>query len=210
MLPLGRVDEVIALIEPLLVADPFALFPRKTLADALFMRGDHERALEELHRLMELDNHFWMARFALGSAYFAQGKLAEAILEYERALESALFPPLVGSLAAAYVQAGDNARAQTLLARLDSRKNRTNYAKARMFYHLTCAEFEEGAAYLEELIKVRDPDVIWVCLSPPPCREAPPVRRLIETIFPMDLPSLRQPREQPTFRAENKSQPREG
>jgi TolB-like protein len=193
LLPLRRADEVIALIEPLLITDPFALFPRNTLAAALFMRGDYDRAMGELHRLLELDENFWMARFALGTAYVVQGRLPEAIREYEQALESALFPPLVGCLAAAYVQAGDNGRAQALLARLDSTKGRANYAKARMFYHLTCSEFEEGAVYLEELMKARDPDVIWLRSGARQWMESPRVRALIETIFPMDLPQASSP-----------------
>ena len=93
LLPLRRADEVIALIEPLLIADPFALFPRKTLADALIMRGDNDRAMEELRRLIELDSNFWMARFALGAAYFAQGSLLEAIREFEQALRVRCFRP---------------------------------------------------------------------------------------------------------------------
>ncbi len=192
LLPLRRVDEVIALIEPLLIADPFALFPRKTLADALFMRRDNDRAMEELRRLVELDDHFWMARFALGSAHIVQGNLPEAIAEFERAIRSALFPPLVGCLAAAYVQAGDNARAQGLLARLDSSRERANYAKARLFFHFVCSEFDEGAVYLEELMEARDPDVIWVGFTAPQCLKSPRVRALLEEIFPWDLchPSL--------------------
>ena len=48
LIPLRRCDEAIALIEPLLITDPCALFLRKALADALAVRGDSDRALEEL------------------------------------------------------------------------------------------------------------------------------------------------------------------
>jgi len=187
LIPLRRFDEAIALIERLLIADPFALFPRKTLADALAMRGDNDRATEELRRLTELDDLFWLARFALGDAYSVQGKLQEAIEAYEKALQTASFPPLIGSLAAAYTRAGDSPRAEGLLARLDSSRERGNYAKALMFYHFGCSEFDRGADYLEELMSARDPDVIWVCLSPPLCRESPRVRALLGKIFPRDL-----------------------
>jgi tetratricopeptide (TPR) repeat protein len=132
-----------------------------------------------------LDEHFWLAQGALGDVYAIQGKLPEAIEAYEKALQSASFPVFLGTLAAAYNRLGDSARAQCILEQLDSLNQRGNYAKARMFYHFGCSEFDRGADYLEELISLRDPDAIWVCFSPPRCREYPRVRALIEKIFPL-------------------------
>lgn len=182
LIPLRRLDEAIALIEPLLVADPFALFLRKTLADALAMRGDNDRAIEELRRITELDDAFWLAHFALGNIYSVQNRIPQAIGAYEKALQTASLPPLIGSLAAAYTRAGDCLRAEEALARLTSSKEDGRYAKALMHYHFCCSEFDRGADYLEELIRARDPDVIWVCFSPAPCRESPRVRALLERI----------------------------
>jgi TolB-like protein len=183
LVPLRRLDEAIALLETLLIADPFALFPRKTLADALAMRGDNDRSIAELRRLLELDGRFWLAWGALGGAYANQDKFPEAIKAYEKAQQSASYPVLPGHLAAAYHRVGERGRAQCILDQLDPLNERGNYAQARMFYHFWCLEFDRGADYLEELISMRHPDVIWVCFSLPQCREYPRVRALIEKIF---------------------------
>jgi TolB-like protein len=188
LIPLRRFDEAIAIIEPLLIADPCALFLRKALADALAWRGDNDRAIEELRRIVELDDAFWLAHFALGNIYSAQGRIPEAIDAYEKALQTASFPPLIGSLAAAYARAGDSMRAEGILARLSASGESDSRAKALMFYYFACSEFDRGADYLEKLITARDPDLIWLGCNPVLARESPRVRALLESINLADKP----------------------
>src|SRR5260370_34879388 len=79
LLPLRRFDEAIAVLEPVLIVDPLSPLPRKTLADALAFRGDQERAIEELGRVLEFDDRFWLAHLALGNIYTVKGMTPEAI-----------------------------------------------------------------------------------------------------------------------------------
>ena len=46
--------------------------------------SDRERAIEELRRLLELDDGFWLAHFALGNIYSATGMMQQAIVAPSR------------------------------------------------------------------------------------------------------------------------------
>jgi TolB-like protein len=185
LIPLRRFDEAIALLEPLLIADPFALFPRKTLADALVLRGDQDRGFAEFRRVTELDDDFWLAHGGLGWIYSLQNKLPEAINAYEKVVRTVPVPFLMARLAALYARTGDGARSQAVLARLDPSHNRGSYAKAMMFYHFEFSEYDSCADYLEELMRARDPDVVFICFMPELSSKSPRLRKLVETIFPI-------------------------
>lgn len=186
LLPLRRSDEAIAVIEPLLAADPLAPLPRKTLADALFMSG-HDRApvVDELQRLIEWDDGFWLAQFSLGNVYAATGMTSEAVTAYQKGLERAAFPPMIGNLAGLYAREGDRASAERLLERLAPPEGTNGRTKTYLFFHLACSEFDCAAVCLRELIEARDPDVIWLgCDSR--LQNAPPIRALLETMHLAD------------------------
>jgi TolB-like protein len=184
LIPLGRFDEAIALLEPLLIADPFALFPRKTLADALVLRGDQGRGFEEFRRVTELDDDFWLAHGGLGWIYSLQNKLPEAIDAYERVLQTVPVPFLMARLAALYARTGDCVRSEAILSRLDPSQDRGSYVKAMMFYDFEFSQYDSVADYLEELIRARDPDVVFVCFMPELSSKSLRLRKLVETIFP--------------------------
>jgi serine/threonine-protein kinase len=163
LIPQRRFDEAVAVLEPVLIADPLAPLPRKTFAEALFMGGlDQQRAIDELQRLIEWDDRFWLAHFTLANIYAETGMTREAIAAYEKGLAIAPFPPLIGGLASVYARAGDHARAEGLLRRLDAPEHANNRSKSYMFFHLGCSELDRAADYLAEMIEARDPDVIWL------------------------------------------------
>ena len=56
-----------------------------------------------------------------------------------------------------------------------------------MFFHFACSEFDRGADYLDELIDARDPDLVWLGMTPVLWRESPRVRALLEKINLVDF-----------------------
>lgn len=167
LIPLRRFDEAIALLEPVLMADPLSPLPRKTMAEALVMSGrDRQRAIDELRRLLEWNDGFWLANFTLGNIYAQSGMRAEAVAEYEEGLRVAAFPPMIGGLASLHAQAGDSAEAERILRGLDVPEQASGRAKGLMFFHLGCSAYDQVADYLERLIDARDPDVIWLGCHP--------------------------------------------
>ena len=163
LIPQRRFEEAVAVLERVLVEDPLAPLSRKTLAEALFMGDlDPQRAIDELQRLIEWDDRFWLAHFTLANIFAETGMTREAIGAYEKGLAIAPFPPLIGGLASVYARAGDHARAEDLLRRLDAPEHANNRSKSYMFFHLDRLELDPAAHYLAEMIEARDPDVIWV------------------------------------------------
>ena len=179
LLPLRRFQEASATLEPLLKLDPLSPLPRKTLADVFAYRGDHGQAIEQLQRLLELDDRFWLAYFSLGTIYTAQGMTKEAIDACERGLRIAPYPQMAGVLAANYRRAGEQAQAQRALARIEDLRESSGRAKAWMSFHLAAGDLERAGDRLEELIERRDPDAVFVNCQPAQVREYPRIHNLL-------------------------------
>ena len=179
LLPLRRFDEASSVLEPLLTSDPLSPLPRKTLADAFAHRGDHAHAIEQLRRILELDDRFWLAYFALGSVYTEQGKTRKAISTHEQGVQIARYPAMIGMLAGSYARAGEGARARRVLARLPRSGIAEGRSKALMWFHFVRGELGRAADYLEELIEARDPDAVFANCQPAYVREYPRIHNLL-------------------------------
>ena len=59
---------------------------RRSTPASLFARR-WDPAIEQLHRAIEIDPNFWFGHCFLGRAYEQKGKLPEAIVEFQRAVE---------------------------------------------------------------------------------------------------------------------------
>ena len=92
-------------------------------------------------------------------------------------------------LAGSYVRAGDRVRAESVLARLAGRGAASANASASLFFHLACAEFDQAADYLEDLIESRTPDVIFVGCDPVfgECWSHPRIHALLRKMNLADL-----------------------
>lgn len=187
LLPLRRFDDANAVLEPLLASDPLSPLPRKTLADAFAFRGNHQDAIEQLRRILELDDRFWLAYFSLGNIYTATGMWPDAIRAYEQGLQIAQYPQMVGRLAGNYAQAGQDGEAQHVLARIADLAEPNSRAKAWMGFHLVRGELDRAAACLEEMIEGRDPDVVFVNCQPAYVREHPDIRNLLSKMRMLEL-----------------------
>lgn len=183
-LPLRRFQDAATALEPLLNRDPLSPLPRKTLADAFAYQGDHSQAIEQLGRVLELDDRFWLAHFSLGNVYTAQGATKEAIQALERGLQIATFPQMLGMLAANYSRAGEEAQAQHALRRIAGLQEPNGRAKAWMSFYLVSGDVERAANCVDELIEGRDPDAVALNYQPASVREHP---RIHSSLSKMNL-----------------------
>jgi TolB-like protein len=165
LLPLGRVDEAITVIQRSSIMDPLSPYPQQQLAAALAARGSDAQAIESLQRLLELHETFWAGYFFLGCIYTGRAMTQEAIASLEKCLQlMPSYPGTIGLLAGNYAQAGDRARAERLLAQLTT-EGRTG-ARAFATFHAVCSEFESAADYFEQAIEERDLTVIELGMWP--------------------------------------------
>ena len=85
----GRFADAIALCLKELKARPTYVSARVVLGRAYLENGDHAKAEEEFHRVVELSPNNLRARIHLGEICACQGRTHEAIQHYEAALDVA-------------------------------------------------------------------------------------------------------------------------
>jgi TolB-like protein len=151
----GRIDESSAEMARAVEQDPLNSTWRAVLSAHLTNGGQCERAIAEGLRAVELGPDYWAPRYLLGEAYFAAGRLAEALVEFEEAYRVAPWSAMTtGWLAATLVRVGDPARAEQLVAGMGEHPRPV---WGRVLYHLQVGELEEAADWYERMIEERDP-----------------------------------------------------
>jgi len=151
--PLGRVDEVIAIANQAMSADPVSPNAPLLLASLYRLSGEPQKALELVERIDS-----GLADTQRGNALAALGRDDEAIAALERALtRSPIGHFAVAGLAMVYRRRGDMARAEEALARLDGPRWAPTRDAGRALYHVAFDEFVEAAACMHRLIAARSP-----------------------------------------------------
>jgi eukaryotic-like serine/threonine-protein kinase len=113
LLPLGRVPEAIQQSRLALETDPLSMLLHFGMASSMSAAKQYRETIEYARKALEIDANFHYLWFAMGHAQLNAGFAQEAIASLKRAVELApWFNMVVGSLAAAYCQAGERERSQ--------------------------------------------------------------------------------------------------
>ncbi len=190
LIPLGRLDEAAAVVQKALTADPLSPLPHITLATVHMCRGSYDHAIEEVRRVLEIQEDFWVPHNLLGAIYTMKGMTREAITAFERAVQIAPWNGvLVGLLAGSYAKAGDRARGEALLARLDAPELAPSRSICYGMFHVLCSEFEPAADYFEQAVEARHPVAFILSFSPlfKTFRETPRGRALLQKMNLADV-----------------------
>jgi serine/threonine protein kinase/tetratricopeptide (TPR) repeat protein len=156
--PLGRIEELIAAIQPALKADPLSPMPRFVLAQALLAQGSRERAVAEVEGVLELHEHFWPAHLALSIIHTDLGRTSDAIAALEKTLRVAPWEAsAIGMLAGNFTLAGDRERADQMLARVSAPQFEPLRPLAQSSFHFVLGDFERFAQEYETMIEQRYP-----------------------------------------------------
>ena len=113
---------------------------------------------EQLRKTIEMDPMFDLADWFLGQACEDKGQLAEAIAQYEKAMQLSPDPAAQASLARAYVLAGRKEEARKILDDLTT-VSRQRYIPAYSLavIHLSLGDKEEALRLLEKSYEDRAP-----------------------------------------------------
>ncbi|MGD1098473.1 MAG: winged helix-turn-helix domain-containing protein [Bryobacteraceae bacterium] len=103
--------------------DPLSLDIGVTVGRMLYYARQYDEAMAEYRKIIDLDPHYSVAYYYLGTAYFVQGDFQHAIPELEASskLVHDREPLALGLYAAARARNGDQAGAQAILAELCER-----------------------------------------------------------------------------------------
>lgn len=115
----GRHEESIAEIKKSQELDPLSLINNTNVGWMLYYARRYDEAAEQLRRVLELDQNFFVAHWELGLAYEQKGMHPEAQTEFEKASALSRGNPVVeAALAHSYARAGKRDKALRILAQL--------------------------------------------------------------------------------------------
>lgn len=165
---MGRFEESIRHYETALELDPFSLQINMNLATTYYLRCEYDRAINHLLKTIELEPNYMPTHFVLACAYLQQGRLAEAIAEFQLIykLDAEAYLAL-GFMGYAHALAGQRAEAETLLSVLQDISQRKYVSPYSMLViHLAIGPEERVFEILEQLYEERNDWLVWLKVSP--------------------------------------------
>jgi len=161
LLPVGRYTDAVEQYERALKEDPLNLLGRVHLAVALRAAGRGADALNEFHKVLQLDENFWPAHFLLGILNASLGNIEEAAASAEKAYSLAPWMTVnIGSLAAMLKRTGELGRSEELLQKLLPGEA-YGAPLGLAHYYLYCGEPEQAIHWSEKAIQQRQPAVLF-------------------------------------------------
>jgi tetratricopeptide (TPR) repeat protein len=163
-----RFDEALAELRLAQSLDPLSLWIGVSLSTNLYLMGRDEQAVEQLQKVLEMDAHYYPARFCLGMIHLRRGQLAEAVAEFQKARqaeEDSSFA--LGFIGYAHALAGQRDEAekalQTLLA-----ESAAGYVSPYgvALINAGLGDSERAFEWLEKLYESRDEWTLWLRVAP--------------------------------------------
>ena len=152
----GNVDQAITLARRKIEESPLDVWPRMNLQAYLQSVGRLSDALEQLQKVLEIDEHQVVAMVAMAMICADRGDLAQALSIARRAHAVApWYLDAVAVLAALLRRSGDS-DASLPLERLLGEAQQAGDAPAHALFHLLCGDVDQGADWAEKAIEERD------------------------------------------------------
>jgi TolB-like protein/Tfp pilus assembly protein PilF len=179
----GNVEPAIKLAERAIEEDPLEVWTRMNLHAYLQAAGRDDEALEQLKKVLELDENLVLAQVSMAMIYADKGDLPEALKIARRAYAVGPWSPdPIGVLAGLTRRNGEEVDS-SLLQALGSGETPGD-ARAHALYHLLCGELDPGADWVERAIEQRDASMMVylrfvVCKGLRASRRWPKIARMI-------------------------------
>lgn len=186
---MGRFEEAVRHYEAALDLDPFSLQTNMNLATTFYLRCQYDRAVSHLVKTTELEPNYMPTRFVLACTYIQQGRLAEAIAEFQAIykLDDEAYLAM-GFMGYAYGLAGQRDEALTLLNILQDISARKYVSPYSMLViHLAIGPEDRVFELLEQLFEEWNDWLVWlkVSLELKPLRDHPRFKALLRRVgFP--------------------------
>ena len=166
--------------------DPLSRQIGTEVGRALYALRRNDEAVAQLQQVLRADPEFASAHVTLGRVYIQQGRLAEAIGEFQKGVElRGRRASDVAELAYAYAVAGKRSEAQRLLAELEGRSRR-EYVPTLPFAIVYMGLGEDGRAFdwLERGVAEHNPDLAESIFYPrfDPLRSHPRYAPLLQAL----------------------------
>jgi serine/threonine-protein kinase len=168
LVPLARFDEARRDLEHARELDPLSPAILTSLAVLSFFERDWDRALRELHDVLDLEPAFAAGYYFLGQTrlWRSEGEAAEDALARSVSLAGRSVETVAG-LAYAQAVAGRGAEARALLDELTARATASYVSPARIAQvHLGLGDRTRALDWLDRALDQRCPEVVWMGVHP--------------------------------------------
>jgi serine/threonine-protein kinase len=157
----------VELLERALQLDPLNGLFRAILANAWMWRRQHDRALAEATKLIELNVPFYGAYSVIAQSYICLGRIRDAVEAAEKAYRAAPWHPrIVGWYAAALKLDGQTRLAEDLLRKMRRADNPLGVPMGMIVYHLLAGEPDDVLDWYERAVEDREPLAIAYTQDP--------------------------------------------
>ena len=165
---MGRHQQALQHAEAARSLDPIAPIIQTWKGLRYFFAGNHDAAIAEYRKALELDGSFAPAHWHMGWAYEQSGRFGEGITAAQRALaadtQSLLY---LTSLGHAYAKAGNTREARSILARLaETAKTRHVSAYHRAMIHVALGETGVALDWLDRAHAEKSPWIGYLKVDP--------------------------------------------
>ena len=149
--------------------DPLSPIVTPNVGWTYILAGQNERAIKELHHVLEIDPKNAMANFYLGNAHAAQGRYNDAIRDFQKALEATGGMPwcaeFVGCM---YGLMHEGKRARNVLKSSLAKIKEQRYvpSSAIAMVHLGLGDQEPLYECLARCVEERDALMPWLKYAP--------------------------------------------
>ncbi len=158
LMVLGRTEEAAAELEQALDSDPLSVELRNWFVEILCLSRQHERALEQALRLVELEPDSFMSHCVLGHAYLTMQRYDLSAAAARKGVElSGGLPLMLGWLGLPLGLGGRAAEARALLDRLHILASQ-RYVPPTSFawLHLGLGEIDEAFVWMDKAVDAPD------------------------------------------------------
>jgi TolB-like protein/Flp pilus assembly protein TadD len=171
--------------------DPLSLVIQTNLGNAYLHNGQLDHAISHFRKVIEMDQSFYFARWSYGFALELQGKIPEAIAQYETTAAMTDDPAVRGYLGHAYAVSGRKADAEKILGELEESR-RKHYVPVYNMAVIRLGLGDRDGAFrdLEQGFREHDGnDLLPIRIDPllAPLRDDPRFVALAEKIVPARL-----------------------
>jgi len=153
--------QAIKLAQRAIEEDPLEVWPRMNVHAYLQAAGRDSEALEQLNKVLELDENQVVALVSKAMIHADKGDLPEALTIARRAYATGPWlPDTIGILAAFLRRNGNGAESQSLAQTFGSGEALGD-ARTHALFHLLCGELDQGADWVEKAIEQRDASMMF-------------------------------------------------
>jgi DNA-binding winged helix-turn-helix (wHTH) protein/tetratricopeptide (TPR) repeat protein len=166
---LGRHDEAFKEAELAVERDPLSLLMNMTAALNFYLAREYDRAIVQLHRVIEMEPNFVAARSVLGCVYVQKQMYKEAISEYQKVIDLSNGAPVIETSmklirAQAYARWGKKSKALKLLEEAARAGPTSSYSVAGV--HAALGENDKAFALLNQAFEQHDLQLVSLKVDP--------------------------------------------